>query len=276
MELTKAIVEEWVKGSSGWFDIKALDSELDIGSKQGKSARRVILHRLCAERIIQKHPIRNGVYRLIEDTAPLIEWEEADVGNVVDVKFPFGLEKLVKIYPKNIIVIAGSFNAGKTAFCLNFIQLNMDKFPIVYYSSEMGAEEMKVRLSRFSIDNWKFEARERSSNFTDVIQPDKINIIDYLEITDNFYMVGAELMGIFNRLKKGIAIVALQKKRGAEMGRGSDFSAEKPRLYLTMDNSELKIVKAKNWAIEGKNPNGRKFTFQLVKGCQFLNILEKT
>jgi len=62
----------------------------------------------------------------------------------------------------------------------------------------------------------------------------------------------------------------LQKKAGEELGRGGAFSLEKARLYLSMDSGELKVVKAKNWALPGENPNGRVFHFKLVDGCKFL------
>ena len=70
-------------------------------------------------------------------------------------------------------------------------------------------------------------------------------------------------------MKNGIAIVALQKKRGVELGRGAEFSLEKPRLYLSMENGEIKIVKAKNWRRKDVNPNGMVSKFKIVNGCDF-------
>ena len=54
--------------------------------------------------------------------------------------------------PKNIIVVAGTPNAGKTAFLLNVVQMNMSgKMPIHYFSSEMGSMEFKGRLQKFDL-----------------------------------------------------------------------------------------------------------------------------
>lgn len=280
-ELSQSIVETWVKQTEDWFDYADLDRELGVGSASGKTARRVICDRFVKAGLLRRHPNRKGTFRLVIDDASVIDWQNADTSNIVDILWPFDLQNLVTIYPKNVIVIAGSFNSGKTAFCLNVIELNQHRekiknlLPIQYFNSEMGAEEMKLRLGKFGPVEWNFIARERSSNFSDVIKPDKLNIIDYLEVGDNFYLVGEELSEIFNRLGKGIAIVALQKKRGAEMGRGAEFSVEKARLYLSMDNNLLRIVKAKNWATEGDNPNGKKFRFKLSQGCRFSNIEEE-
>jgi len=49
------------------------------------------------------------------------------------------IERWVKTLPKNIIILAGEANAGKTALLLNFCSMNMGKFKINYFSSEMGA-----------------------------------------------------------------------------------------------------------------------------------------
>ena len=274
------LIKEWINQTTGWFTYKDLDKDLDIESSEGKTLRRVVLKSLCDAGIVIRAPKQNGVFRLVQEEAPLIPWQTADATKIVALKFPFGLEEWASIYPKNIIVLAGSFNAGKTAFCLDFIRLNQhrvelaDLLPIEYFSSEMGAEEMKLRLSKFSDSDWAFNARERSTNFADVVKPDKINIIDYLEVTTDFYLVAEEISAIFNKLHKGIALITVQKKRGAELGRGAEFSAEKPRLYLSIENGLLTIVKAKNWAREGENPNGKKFSFSLLGGAKFTNIEE--
>jgi hypothetical protein len=37
-----------------------------------------------------------------------------------------------------------------------------------------------------------------------------------------------------------------------------------------MDSGKIKIVKGKNWATEGRNPNGLELRFRLVQGCRFI------
>jgi hypothetical protein len=58
------------------------------------------------------------------------------------------------------------------------------------------------------------------------------------------------------------------------MGRGAEFGLEKPRLYLSLGANRLEIVKGKNWAQEGINPNGMCWEFALVGGYKFVNIRE--
>lgn len=269
---------EYISVTEGYFSVTECDKELQIVTAQAKTARRVAIHRMRERGILEKHPSKAGIYRRVEYDSPVIEWETADISATVPIRWPFQLENYALIYPKNIAVIAGAPNAGKTAFLLNVIKLNMERFMIHYYSSEMGPEEMKLRLSKFTdVEHWVFDARERSSNFADVIYPNDLNIIDYMEITSGeFFRIAEELRMIFDKLNKGIAIIALQKKRGAELGRGAEFSLEKPRLYLSMDAGTLKIIKAKNWAVEGENPNGVEFKFKLFQGARFEEIENET
>ena len=150
-------VNEWIVGASGWWNTKTLDQELHIISQSDKGNRRIILHRLTEQQVIERHPKMNGIYRRIENEAPVIDWETADTTSTVSLSWPFELENYALIYPKNEIVIAGAPNAGKTAFLLNFIKMNMDRYKIHYYSSEMGGEELKLRLSKFGNLKWTFD-----------------------------------------------------------------------------------------------------------------------
>jgi len=75
---------------------------------------------------------------------------------------------------------------------------------------------------------------------------------------------------IYDRLNKGVCIIALQKNPDKDFGLGGQRSIEKSRLYLAMDPGKIKIVKAKNWRTH-ENPNGLKTDFKLLGGCKFVN-----
>jgi len=147
----------------------------------------------------------------------------------------------------------------------------MEKHEVVYFSSEMGELELQDRLKQFEgpLKSWKVSFKERSSNFADVIRPDAINIIDYLEVHDEFYKVGLYIKEISDKLVNGIAIIAIQKNKGNEYGLGGGRGLEKARLYLSMEPGKIKIVKAKNWANSAKNPNGMECEFKLSSGWKF-------
>ena len=215
----------------------------------------------------------NKLLRKVNANVRLIDFKSAGNRVPLNVKYPFGIEKYFNTFPGNIIVVAGSPDAGKTAFLLNFIYLNQYDFTIYYQSSEMGDTELASRLENFegiTLDEWNFTAEERSSNFADVIRPDCINVIDFMEVTGDFYMVAEYLRQIHDKLAGGIAIVALQKDPKADQGRGGTFGLEKPRLYLNIDPGKLTIRKAKNWAKIDINPNGLEINYKIVGGCKFV------
>ena len=248
-----------------------------LTTREDRKKALVILGRLVEEGFIERAKGQNGVYRRVECECDEIDFLNAETATV-DLWLPFNLNRLVEIMPGNILLVAGETNAGKTALLLNFIKNNMHKHEIHYFNSEMGNAELKKRLGLFPDalpSQWKFKAWERSDNFGDVIRPGKgkINIIDFLEMHDNFYEVGGHLNDIHKKLNGAIAFVALQKNPGTDTGLGGHRSMEKPRLYLAMAPNTLKIVKAKNWKTP-ENPNGLQTTFKTVRGCQFITVRE--
>ncbi len=266
-------IERFVVETSGWFSYDDLDKEFGITTPVQKDNRWHIVKRLKEAGKLESHPKNNKLYRYINTSVRLIDFKSGDKKAALDIRYPFGIERYFKTYPGNIVVVAGSPDAGKTAFLLNVIHMNMDNFSIYYQSSEMGKDELTNRLENFEgidIQDWNFIAEERSSDFADVIRPNCVNIIDYLELCGDFYMVAEYLKQIHDKLEDGIAIVALQKDPKANQGRGGMFGLEKPRLYLNMDAGKIVIRKAKNWTQPAFNPNGLRLNFKLVGGCKFI------
>jgi len=280
-------IRSWVDLVEGSFSSNDLDRDLKLLERTEKKNRSIILKRLINDKILEKDGKRVGMYRKICTEFDYINPLETHV-HEFDIKLPLQEEELVYIYPKNIIVLAGSTNTGKTAYCLNVAKDNMAKHRIWYMSSEMGPMELHSRLQLFESpkpEEWPIRCEadesgtgitfiEKSSDWGDFIRPNAINIIDYIEINDAFYQVGGILRTIHDRLNEGVAIVCLQKKGGQmnTTGRGADFTLEKPRLALAMDNGIAKIVKAKNVRNPQNHPQGKSRNFRIVKGASILPI----
>jgi len=266
-------IRDWVKATQGYFQTTEIHAELRLTTPEEKKACYSLLLRMCDRNEIEKHGQRRGCFRVINDTCEAMNFLEADT-QTVPLRLPFEIHNRVIFFPGNLIVIAGSPNAGKTAFLINVIRQNMNRFEIHYFNSEMGGAEFRKRLEKvkgMNLSDWHFNAWERSDNFQDVIKPGKgkLNIIDFLEVHDEFYKVGGTLAEIHRKLKGSLCIVALQKNPGSNTGLGGFRTLEKPRLALAMDAGKLKIVKAKNWAT-GINPNGLEIEFKIVNGCELI------
>jgi hypothetical protein len=265
-------VEEWVKTTSGWFDTPELDRDLGISSQADKANRQKVMSRLKDKGVIEHHPKISKQFRFVNTAVTSLAFKTAKTDGVLPLLWPLKIEQFVNIFPGNIIVVAGSPNSGKTAFMLEFIHKNQKTMPIYYFCSEMGEVELKDRLLKFpdmKIEDWCFEAIERASDFADVIRPDCVNVIDFLEMTTELYLVNQHLTAIHHKLgASGVAIIAIQKKVGAAFGRGLEFGLEKPKLYLSMDKGKIQIIKGKSWAKKNVDPNGLQAKFKVLNGCQ--------
>lgn len=274
-------VRDWILSSSGVILSSDVSKCLHLSSREDQKNLSKILGRLVQEGLIEKTGRRAGEWRRIDTEAEKIEWWKASTDHV-KLWLPLGLEDLVLIYPKSIIVIAGTQNAGKTALALNIALQNARRMTTRYLSSEMGAEELHKRLANFHDvpdETWrKVDFRQRSSNFADLILPDGLVVIDYYEVSDRFFLIAEEMRLIFEKLKTGVAVVCLQKSSNKDAGRGGDFSLEKPRLYLNLDDDTpngtiMTIRKAKAWATE-RNPNHLRRRFKTVKGARIIAMGE--
>ena len=137
-------IEDWVKDSSGWFSYDDIDKEFGIHADNDKLNRRVIIKRLKDANVIEQHIKNNKLYRYINTSVRLIDFKSGNKVTPIQLKYPFGIEYYFNTYPGNIIVVAGSPDAGKTAFLLNLIKMNQYDFSIYYQSSEMGKTNSKI------------------------------------------------------------------------------------------------------------------------------------
>ena len=262
-------VREWVSETEGQWTTVELDGDLSIHSQADKANRKKILQRMKKNDEVRKNPSTNRFWQRIDKEAEVIDISGGTRLPPMKIRWPFHLEDLFDTRRKNIIILAGTSDAGKTAFLMNVVAMNQDEHEIWYWSSEMTSDEMMNRLDKFSdVEEWNFQARERSRNFADVVKPNAVNIIDNLEVED-YSQAENMIREIFDRIDGGICIIAMHKNYGTDIARGGPGTLAKSRLYLSMGNGRIKIIKCKNWHDPEVNPNGRVSTFKLVNGCDF-------
>ena len=285
-QLSQAVIEEWVSLIKGKFNVRDIWNEVGIETPENKQHLRVILGRLEAKGIISGNG-GGGAYRRLDTEATVINWQQADPQNTVPLEFPFGEHTLAKVYPKSIIIVAGTKNAGKTAYLYNCIKLNMNKFDVDLYNSETSPEQMHERFSPLDIPYpAPFTVYERYDNFADVIHPDHISVIDYLDLNSEVYLVGSEIDAIFRKLRNGVAIIGLQKPPAVvtiikgvqktisrDLAYGGGFTAKRAVLYITMSNNKLKLLYVKTPRNPRVNPNNATFSYSIGEdGIHFENI----
>jgi len=243
-------------------------------------------------------------YRIINRNLNLIEWHTAKAGDTLEIKYPrgvedntfFGFEDSIKIYPKDLIVIAGEGNSAKTTFCLNMMVENMDSYPCYYFTSEFNAPKFRDRMSHFDWVNIykedgtpKFEVAEQAEHWQDVIQPNAINAVDWIYMDDEMWKIRTVMKNIIANLDRGIAIVVIQKRSYKQVGEGGEGTKDLASVYFTIRNDKelqrpvLKVEKVKTPGtgkdINGEtilNPNFKQWSFQVVQsGSRFHDIREE-
>jgi len=270
-------VRNFLKVSKGIIKVSEVYQMVSKVSSTEKMRIRVILHRLVKSGEIEKVGKWDGMYRRIEDDSKKIDLEKLETREV-DLYLPLDLHDLIIPQPKNIFVVAGERDSGKSCFCLNIARMNLNRgLNIRYLTSEMGGAELKSRLLKFEpetpFNHWLgCDFRECNANFQDSILPNGLNIIDYLKLEDSFYLIGGEIKRIFDKLENGIVIIALQKKFKERLGVGGQFTLDEARLYVTLSSNPpeggiARIEKAKNWRRENFNPNQRECNFKIYKGA---------
>jgi len=260
----------WIDEAPGEFNVKDIQSNSEIWFLHTR-----MCEHLVKEGYLERVGKKRGWYRKIEPECEQLDFINADDAPA-DIWLPLRLSDYVQLHYGNLVVISGSVNSGKTAFMLNIIKENMLKdWDVSYFTSEMEAGELKLRLKKFpdiSLDQWRFKAYRRGGEFSDVIRPGKnsLNIVDFLEVHDEFYIIARRLKEIHDKLNGGIAIVGLQKNPNTDIGLGGWRSMEVTRLAIALDWGKCKITKAKNWVDKDKNPNNWVISFKLLDGCRII------
>jgi hypothetical protein len=275
-----AKVRDYIDKLEGSFTTTQVYADLGVNDTKGKAAIRQALSRLKGI-AIQSYGEKAGLWRVIRGDVSEMDFDGISDETLDDLWLPFDLHNYVEIHPGNVIVIAGDPDAGKTAAVLKTIDRNIEKWECHYFNSEMGPEELKKRLDLFNDFPRKhphFHAYERSDNFQDVIQPGKhvLNVVDYLEVTDEFYLVAKYLSDIYKNLHGAIAIVAIQKKgQNCDLPLGGQRALEKPRLVISLSAgnkttpNRATILKCKNRKTQ-HSMIGKSRTYKLVSGSEFL------
>ncbi len=268
-------VREYILSTTGSFYSTEVARVLHLSTKDEQKNLSIILKRICNEGLIERFGNKNGSWRRVEKDAEPMDWFGCDTKEL-SLHFPLGVEEHAIITPKSVILLNGVTNAGKTSFALEFARLNYKLMPVTYFNSEMGPARLKRRLSKYppeiiTLETWRDNVTfiERSTAFADVIRPDGLNIIDYLEIFDEFWKTAGMLNDIYRKLNNGIALVLLQKDPAKNTGLGGELIKQKPILVMNLDRGKLTLDKVKEFKTDN-NPHGLSQEFKLVNGWKFL------
>ena len=285
-----AHIQLFIEDSTGCFTTRQIDDEFGLKTRKEKNARSWALNKMARKDLITKDRAVAGKWHIIDSK---VEWVDLDAPaeETFPVILPFDLHNKIIIPPKAIIILAGSTNAGKTAFILNTLRMNrQQKYKKVYLMSEMGSGEYISRIRGFGepLENWKsIKAASKSYDFNGTVKhhnPNGLTCIDYLEeIQGEYFKIASSIRDIYDAMGDGVAIIAIQKKSDQAVACGGEGTMEKSRLYMTLDHlctKEHSIVCAmtitKLKAFKNKNLQNHELHFEITRGAQISTIMDWT
>lgn len=294
-QLTADIVKDFFKRNAGYnVTVRQIQDDLDIGTPEGKNNLKQILRRLRESGTI-KH-VGFATYRGIK-TFDESTWWEVNHREPLDFGFPlgddystFGFEETVLLYSGDIFVIGGVSQTGKTGLVLNILRENADRHKCLLMGSEFTTGNGKLSprmLGRLDRLEWqwlnegkpKFDMLPVREHYEDYIDnKHDIYLIDWINLTDNFYEIGKIMDDLHATLGQGIAVVVLQKSEDVKLARGKDFTRDLASFYVTIDvlgswQSRLTVVKAKS--PKGTILDGRMWGYDIISGGSRLHNIRE-
>jgi hypothetical protein len=247
------------------------DIALSIGISPTSDTFRQIVKRRLDDKQIRPYRGSPEVFEWVNKDYKILSLSDYKNQVVLSIKLPFGLNNMVKVPAGSVVGIAGYTSAGKTGTLLEIADMNIaGDMDIYYWFNEMSEERMLSKLDDYpglvNEMGKKFKAiRQTDFEFYDVLVPNAINLIDYLDLDGEgeqaTFMIGAIIKKIARAVGGGIVIFGVQKPENRDIGYGGIYSVKLTNLYLALDAVEqkeksmigrCKIVKAKDW--EKVNP----------------------
>lgn len=249
--LTQA-VREWAMTTKDNFKTTDANNFFKMTTQDNMKKMSVILNRLASEGTLEK--IGRGQYRVIDKDEDIVDIINAPDEEDYNLSFPFCLEERFILGPRGVVIVAGVSNAGKTGFMMDLAYRNAETMPTFYFSASKEAHpsRLKKRARAFGpLERWASVTfiQKKGGQFQDVIRPNGLNIIDYLEIYDDFYLVNKQIASIAERLDQGVAVIGLQKFEKNKFAKGGESTREKADVYINLDLGdpcELSFVKIKS------------------------------
>ncbi len=305
MQLTTDIVREWCLSTTGEFHYKGVCNGNVAPELYDKL--RSIIHELCEQGAIKSCGRNDGTYKSILKVEPVKWWDDDIDTEPLDFNFPkayecdeeiyvsskFGIEDLVEVFPGDMILISGASNYGKTAIALSILGENLGLFnkPAVLMGSEYTASDGKIspkfkrRMKRMSWVQWmngdgksRFDLLPVGSDYEDYIESDTLNAVDWISLPGEYYLIDRVMKAIKDREGNGVAVVVLQKNKGAEFGEGGERTERYADVSIKIDpfgdSGESLLTLGKVKAPKGR-ATGRTWAFDVIDhGANLNNIRE--
>ena len=269
-------VRRWVRITRGEWYIGNMYSELNLKEKKEKDVARQAILKMVESLEIENTSKRSGNYRRVEKTFTKMNLEEAEGKPIAGFRYPLAIERHAKTMRKSVITVNGFPNQGKSAFVYEIARMNRNLFNgrnPRFMSSEAGVDEIKEKLMFYPQDLWplkwwiaNIDFIEKYDTWWDIIDPDGLNIIDYVYDNVENFKIAHYISEIHKKLNRGVAVVVLQRNPARPDSYGGQATRHDTRLAIDVEYKKVVLAKVKG-AIKHepdyKHPDGVARNFEL-------------
>lgn len=279
-----AEITEWIESQTGHFQVSECHKDLGLITRNHKHNAAVIFQRLANPKkhpIIERYGHKSGCYRPIQSEYSPMDIAAASGKPIADFRYPLNIEEHARTYPKNVVCVSGFSNQGKSAFAFEIARMNSKLFPnrkVRFQSAEAGEDEIKEKLMfypqdtpKLSFDWWMSHVDfiESYEGWWDKIDPDGLNIVDYISDYKEAFKIADYIKEIHQKLNKGVAVVIIQRDPNKPNPAGGQATRHVARLSIDIEFKKIILQKVKG-AIKQpphhRHPDGlmRRFELQEV------------
>ena len=312
-EITIAEVRAFLQEIEGQeISLDKLRSELGIEkyNPQGEITKSFVAIRPIVSELVDHKLLRyvsRGQYMVVKQVAPVqvygVDREDRPPFDLIfprdfDTMIEMDFAQYVVIREGDLISIGGIKSAGKSTLCMSFGGENIDKNPVlmgneytIFTEQKYDiAPRFKKRFDTMSITNggwidWtdkdgkdKFTLLPVWSDYAEHIVKNKINIIDWVDLPGEYYMISPLMKDIKKAIGRGVGIIALQKSENRANPRGDQMARDFADLEFILDgfgNNPYDVLLTIRGAKETTAPIvGKTYVYHISEGVKIHNFRE--
>ncbi|MDD4195857.1 MAG: hypothetical protein PHT96_05520 [Syntrophorhabdaceae bacterium] len=166
------------------------------------------------------------------------------MANSYSIEFPLNIHGHAIISVGDVVIISGWKNCGKTAFLMDVGIINAKRGLTVNYIVTENVQKIGRRYLQWGYTQEEILERItfrdcRDRDYTSIIEPDSLNILDYYNpASGEYHKTAAEIEGMARQLKNGVLVLGIQHARGQAMPRGGELSQELSQLTVLLSEVE--------------------------------------
>jgi len=248
-ERIMARVRKYALSSRGKFTTYDIDRELGLVGQEERNIRWKELSDLIQKGLVEQDDNKRDTFRALDHSLNVFDLSRNIEEPHFDINLPLGISEHAKISERNLIMIAGESNAGKTTLAIEMLLENIhiqkgNGRKMFYFTSEMSQAELVTNLDRFGGYELFSDCQfiDRQFEVYDVIKTNQdmqrgLVFLDFLETRGGEYnKTVSEVQRLYEAMSTGVCVVLVQKQEGKQWGKGGSGMLEKPRLAINLSH----------------------------------------